>query len=93
MLLTDDVEFEKFDLIEFICLWMNYVEDQQTKRDRWAPEHKIDFVLAKVEGILSPREYRNNETLLILIINALCKMGKHPGVYRVKSKKKNCCIL
>jgi len=88
----EDAEFEKFDLIAFIVLWMNYVEKQQTKRDRWPSVQKLDFVLAKVEGVLSPREYRNNETLLIIVINALVKMGKHPGMYRVKTKS-NCCII
>ena len=94
MLLTDDTdEYEKFDLIAFIVLWMNYVEGLQTPHNRWPSEQKIDFVLAKVEEILSPKEYRNNETLLILVINALCEIGKHPGKYRVKSKKKNCCCI
>lgn len=97
MLLTDDdAEFEKFDLIAFIVNWMNYVEGLQTPHNRWPSVQKLDFVLAQVEGILSHREYRNNETLLIMVINALCEMGKHPGVYRVKTKKKKkclCCIL
>ena len=87
----DDAEFEKFDLIAFIVDWMNYVESQQTPHNRWPSEQKIDFVLAKVEEILSAREYRNNETLLIIVINALNEMGKHYGKYRVKSNNEHCC--
>ena len=91
-LLDSEFDFHDFDLIAFICEWMNYVETQQTQRDRWPSEQKLDFVLAKVEGVLSAREYRNNETLLIIVINALVKMGKYPGLYRVKTKS-NCCII
>jgi hypothetical protein len=93
MLLDAEYDFyQDFDLINFIVLWMNFVETQQTKRDRWPSEQKLDFVLAKVEGILSPREYRNNETLLVIVISALVKMGKHPGLYRVKTKS-HCCVI
>ena len=95
MLLDAEYDFYDFDLIAFIVEWMHYVEQQQTKRDRWPSDQKLDFVLGKVEGVLSPREYRNNETLLIIVINALVKMGKHPGMYRVKNKshKSHCCSI
>jgi hypothetical protein len=92
MLLDAEYDYQDFDLINFIVLWMNYVETQQTKRDRWPSEQKLDFVLGKVEGVLSALEYRNNETLLIMVINALVKMGKYPGLYRVKTKS-NCCSI
>ncbi len=97
MLLTDEEYdfYDEFDLIAFICECMQYVEQQQTKRDRWSSDQKLDFVLAKVEGVLSPIEYRNNEKLLIVVINALVKMGKHPGMYRVKTNpsKSHCCSI
>ena len=94
MLLTDaEYDFEVFDLIGFIVENMNYVEQLQTKKNRWPSEQKLDFVLAKVEGVLPTSEYRDNETLLIIVINALVKMGKYPVLYRVKSNETKCCSI
>ena len=93
MLLDPEFDFEVFDLIGFIVEWMNYVEKTQTKKNRWPSEQKLDFVLAKVEGVLSTSEYRDNETLLIIVINALVKMGKYPVLYRVKQNETKCCSI
>ena len=84
-------EITDFDLLEFVVLWMNEVEEL-SKHERWSSEDKLDFVLNKVSQLISPAEYIKNEKLLIIVINGLIKMGN--GEYRVvmnKHKNKGCC--
>jgi hypothetical protein len=99
MLLREDYDtFDNstsFDLLEFIVLWMNEVEEL-SKHERWSSDDKLDFVLNKISNLLSPVEYIKNEKLLIIVINGLIKMGN--GEYRIvtnphKNKSCCCCIL
>ena len=88
-------ELTEFDLLEFVVLWMNEVEEL-SKHERWSSDDKLDFVLNKVSQLLSPDEYIKNEKLLIIVINGLIKMGN--GHYKIvtnphKNKGCCCCIL
>ena len=90
MLLRDD-ETSDFDFIEYIVIWLNEVESE-SKKYNYSSDEKLDYVLAKLQLIMSPYEYAKNEKLFIIVINGLVKMGN--GEYRVKTnphKNEACC--
>jgi len=90
MLLRDD-ETSDFDFIEYIVIWLNEVESE-SKKYNYSSDEKLDYVLAKLQLIMSPYEYAKNEKLFIIVINGLVKMGN--GQYKVKTnphKNEACC--
>jgi len=90
MLLRDD-ETSDFDFIEYIVIWLNEVESE-SKKYNYSSDEKLDYVLAKLQLIMSPYEYAKNEKLFIIVINGLVKMGN--GEYKVKTnphKNEACC--
>ena len=92
MLLADN-ETNDFDFIEYIVIWLNEVE-RESEKFNYSSDEKLDYVLAKLQLIMSPYEYAKNEKLFIIVINGLVKMGN--GHYKVKTnphKNEACCCI
>ena len=92
MLLKDD-DYNDFDLLEYIVVHLNHIEEDSKIRN-YSSEEKLDYVLAKIQLLMSPADYARHEKLLIIVIRGLVKLGN--GHYRVKTnphKKTNCCVI
>ena len=91
MLLRDD-DYD-FDLLEYIVVHLNHIEEESKIRN-YSSDEKLDYVLAKIQLLMSPADYARHEKLLIMVIFGLVKLGN--GEYRVKinpHKKTNCCCI
>lgn len=97
MLLREGDYDHEFDLLEYVVIHLNHIEEE-SKKHNYSSDQKLDYVLEKIQLLMSPVDYAKNEKLLILVINGLINMGN--GHYKVKTnphKNKNesccCCIL
>ena len=90
MLLRDE-EINDFDLLEYIVVHLNHIEEDSKIRN-YSSDEKLDYVLAKIQLLMAPSDYARNEKLLIIVINGLVNMGN--GHYQIKTnphKNKSCC--
>ena len=89
-MLLRDGDYDDFDLLEYIVVHLNYIEDDSKIRN-YSSDEKLDYVLAKIQLLMAPSEYAKNEKLLIIVIRGLVNLGN--GHYKVKTNphKKSCC--
>ena len=90
MLLRDE-EINDFDLLEYIVVHLNHIEEDSKIRN-YSGDEKLDYVLAKIQLLMEPSDYAKNEKLLIIVIRGLVNMGN--GHYKIKTnphKNKGCC--
>ena len=93
MLLREGDYDDNFDFIEYIVVHLNYIEEESKIRN-YSGDEKLDYVLAKIQLLMSPSDYARNEKLLIIVIRGLVHMAN--GHYKVKlnsPKNKNCCCI
>ena len=90
-MLLREGDYDAFDLLEYIVVHLNHIEEESKIRN-YSGDEKMDYVLAKIQLLMAPSDYIKNEKLLIIVINGLIKMGN--GEYRIKlnsHKNKSCC--
>ena len=89
-MLLRDGDYDDFDLLEYIVVHLNYIEEESKIR-QYSSDEKLDYVLAKIQLLMSPADYARHEKLLIMVIFGLVNMGN--GHYRIVTNphKKSCC--
>tara|TARA_R110001606_G_scaffold33974_1_gene100805 strand:- start:347 stop:628 length:282 start_codon:yes stop_codon:yes gene_type:complete len=92
-MLLKDGDYDDFDLLEYIVVHLNHIEEDSKIRN-YSSDEKLDYVLAKIQLLMAPSDYARQEKFLIIVIRGLVKLGN--GEYRVKTnphKKTNCCCI
>ena len=90
-MLLREGDYDDFDLLEYIVVHLNHIEDDSKIR-QYSGDEKLDYVLAKMQLLMAPAEYARNEKLLLIVIRGLVNMGN--GHYKIKMnphKNKACC--